>query len=154
MICLIVQQKQNIDNTDITEVTSHKLLGVTIDSNMSFEQHIDQLSKILSKRLGLLKHISPYLRQRQREVYFNGVIKPVMMYGSMVWDNCSAECNQRILKLQKRAARIILDVEKTTSSSTLFNSLNWLSFKQQSLIKRCTLAFKRIITPPIVLTSF
>ena len=44
---------------------------------MNYESHIDELCKKLSKRIELLKHISPFLRQRQRETYYNGAIKPM-----------------------------------------------------------------------------
>ena len=135
-----------IKNSEILEVSNLKLLGLTYDRNMTIEPHIDQLCKKLSKRLGLLKHISPYLKKRQRETYYNGIIKPTMMYGSMVWDNCSSDWVQRILKLQKRAARIILDADRTTPSITLFNTLNWLPFTRQSQIKRNTLVYKRVNT--------
>ena len=133
-----------IDDSSIVEVPSHKLLGVTLDRNLTFEPHIDELCKKLSKRLGLLKQISPYLKQRQRETYYNGVVRPALMYGSMIRDGCSGVSLQRILKLQKRAARIILKADRSTPSISLFNSLNWLPFTKQSLIKRCTLAFKRV----------
>ena len=132
-----------INNSEVLEVSKLKLLGLTHDQNMTFEPHIDQLCKKLSKRLGLLKHISPYDKE---ETYYNGIIKPTMMYASMVWDNCSSDCVQRILKLQKRAARIILDADRTTPSITLFNTLNWLPFTRQSQIKRNTLVYKRINT--------
>ena len=65
-----------IKNSEILEVSNLKLLGLTYDRNMTIEPHIDQLCKKLSKRLGLLKHISPYLKKRQRETYYNGIIKP------------------------------------------------------------------------------
>ena len=48
----------------------------------------------------------------------------------------------RILKLQKRAARIILGVDKKTPSIKLFNTLNWY---KESIIKRNTLVFMRSI---------
>ena len=87
-------------------------------------------------------------------MYYNGIIKPVMMYGSMVWDNCSSDCVQKILKLQKRAARIILDADRTTPSIILFNTLNLLPFTRQSQIKRNILVYKRVnsnvITPNYV----
>jgi hypothetical protein len=66
------------------------------------------------------------------------------MYGSVIWDNCNAECFQRVLKLQKRAARIILDAEKMAPSIVMFNTLNWLPFTKESLIKRIMLAYKRV----------
>ena len=98
-----------IDGSVIEEVPSHKILGDSIERHLNFESHIDGLLKKLSKRIGLFKHISPYLKRRQRETYYNSVIKPTLLYGSMVWDNCNVELLQRILKLQKRAARIILE---------------------------------------------
>ena len=57
---------------------------------------------------------------------------------------CSMECHQRLLKLQKRAARIILDADKGTLSVNLFNNLNWLPLSKQSFIKRNTIFFKRV----------
>ena len=50
---------------------------------------------------------------------YTGVIKPTLMYGSVVWDSCNIECHQRLLKLQKRSARIILDADKRTPSIEL-----------------------------------
>ena len=124
-----------IDDSVIEQVSSHKILGVDIDSQMNYESHIDELCKKLSKRIGLLKHISPFLKQRQRETYYNGVIKLTLLYGSMIWDSCIVEHLQRVLKLQKRAARIILDVERLTPSVVLFNNLNWLPLTKQSANK-------------------
>ena len=89
-------------------------------------------------------HISPFLKQRQRETYYNGVIKPTLLYGSMIWDSCNVKHLQSILKLQKRAACIILDAERFTPSVILFNNLNWLPSTEQSLIKRCAQVYKRV----------
>ena len=44
--------------------------------------------------------------------------------------------SSRLLNLQKRAARSILDADKRTPSIELFNNLNWLPLSKQSLIKR------------------
>ena len=114
---------KRILDTQIDQVSCQKLLGVILDENLNYETHIDHLCKKLSKQLGLLKHIGAYLKRRQREIYFNGVIKPTLMYGSVIWDCCSVESLTRVLKLQKRAARIISDTKKTTSSIFLFNIL-------------------------------
>ena len=52
---------------------------------------------------------------------------------NIIWGNCSEEGIQRITKvqkLQKRAARIILDAPFFTPTQQLFDSLNWLPFRQ------------------------
>ena len=66
------------------------------------------------------------------------------MYGSVVWDNCGNMAKQSVLKLQKRAARIILNADRKTSSVTVFNTLNWLPSYKESLIKRSVLVYKRV----------
>ena len=133
-----------IGGVDINSVKSHKLSpGVTLDSEMSYECHVEELSKKLSKHLGLLKHISPYLKQAQREMYFNSIVKPILMYGIMIWDNCSNSGKQVILRSQKRAVRIILNAERETPLVSKLR-LNWLPFYKESAIKRSTLVFKKI----------
>ena len=130
----IARKLENIANHEksVTNVTAQKLIGVTLDSLMSYEPHIDELSKKLSKRLG----------QRQREMFSTCVIKPTLMYGSVVWDNCGNMAKQSVLKLQKRSARIILNADRKSSSVSLFNTLNWLPFYKESLIKRSVLVYK------------
>ena len=58
--------KLRLDTTNIDQLLHHKLLGLIIDKDLSFEAHIDELCKKLSKRLGLLRHISPDLKQRRK----------------------------------------------------------------------------------------
>ena len=101
---------------------------VSIDEHLTYEVHFDKLCIKLSKRLGLLRHISPYLKKNQRIIYFNAVIKPLMMYASTVWASCNKEVLERVLRMQKRAARIILEAQRTSRTVTLFNNLSWIPF--------------------------
>ena len=84
----------------INQVKSEILLGLTIDSNLNFNNHIDILCKKVSQRIGVLKNIKKNLPIKERILFFNSMIKPIMLYGSPVWDSCSLV----ISKLQKRAA--------------------------------------------------
>ena len=47
------------DTAEIEQVASHKLFGLIIDKNLTYEINFDELCNKLSKRLGLLRHISP-----------------------------------------------------------------------------------------------
>ena len=61
----IVQDSGNLevktDYAEIVNVKNHKLLGMIIDEDLTYEAHVDKLCNKLSNRLGLLRHISPYL---------------------------------------------------------------------------------------------
>ena len=43
------------DNAEIEQVANHKLLGMIIDEDLTYEVQVDKLCDKLSKRLGLLR---------------------------------------------------------------------------------------------------
>ena len=67
-----------------------------------------------------------------------------MLYGSTFWSNCSADNLTRILKLQKRAARVILGADTRSNSVNLFNKLGWLPFYDEAKVNKCSLVLKRL----------
>ena len=83
--------KLRLDANNIDQLSHRKLLGLIIDNDLSFEARMDELCKKLSKGLGLLRHISPYLKQRHKSAFYNVTIKPVMLYLSPIWSSCSKE---------------------------------------------------------------
>ena len=111
-----------------------------MDQDVAFDRQIEELNKKLVKRIGLFRHISPYLKRNQREIYYSTIIKPMLLYGSSIWTSCSKENLQKLLRLQKRAARIILNAEKTATTVHLF----WIPFYAESYVNRCTLTYKSL----------
>lgn len=134
----------SLNNKQIDFVKTYKLLGLKIDDDLTYDEHIDELCNKLSKRIGLLRHISPYLKQKQRLIFYQAVIKPVMLYGSPVWSSCSSKALDRVFRLQKRAARIILGVDRITRTVTMFNELKWVPFYTEAYVIRCGIAYKRL----------
>ena len=75
-----------LNRTTIGQVTSQKLLGVTLDEELSFREHVEKLCKKLSKKIGLLKKVRSYLQYRKESftIMPSLILKPTMMYGSLV----------------------------------------------------------------------
>ena len=67
---------------------------------------------------------------------YNAIIRPVMSYADVIWSSCDMEPFYRVLKLQKRAARVILYADRLVLSVTLFNKLVWIPFYEQSKINK------------------
>ena len=85
----------------ITQVKSQKLLGVILDQNLTFKEHVESLGKKLSKRISLFKRIkNVYCDTRVN--YYTATIKPVLMYGSSIWTLSSRANLDFIFKFQKR----------------------------------------------------
>ena len=134
----------SLNGAIIEQVKSHKLPGIHINQNLHFDAQSDALCKSLLKKIGVLKHISPYLKRSHKELYY-AVLKPSFLYGSSVWSSTSKANLDGILRLQKRAGRVILNVPFNSRSVDLFNTLNWIPFYRDSHIKnRCALIHKKL----------
>lgn len=95
--CMMVTGKRLAKNMDedqlllkinrkrLEQVTSQKLLGVIIDDKLNFDDDIEELCKKISQRIAVLKKIICFMPLEQRMLYFNSMIKQVMLYGSSLW---------------------------------------------------------------------
>lgn len=133
-----------LDNELIQTVQSQKLLGVIIDQNLSWDKQIDAVCLNVTRRITLLKMLSKYIDTANMTTYYNSYILPILDYGCMIWGRCSKGNLLRLVKLQKRAARIILNSDLMTPSETMFKRLKWLSFPKRVEYHTCIMTFKAL----------
>ena len=67
-----------------------------------------------------------------------------MDYVSVIWSNCDKHCLDRVLKLQKRAARIVIGADSYAPSVQLFNILKWIPFFENAKLAKCCIIYKRL----------
>ena len=67
---LWVTPTRNIDGSTIKSSSSQKLSGVTIDSNFTFEEHINSLCQKSSQKLHTFSRISQYLSPNKNRILF------------------------------------------------------------------------------------
>ena len=79
------------NGNEIEQVTSQKLLWVTLDSQLNFTEHIDDLCRKVAQRISVLKKIRRNLPLAQRKLFFNSLIKPILLYGSCPWTTATEE---------------------------------------------------------------
>ena len=96
-----------IDGNKIKNVTKQKLLGIYIDENLLWSDHIDYLCSTISLKISLLKQLSLYIQVEVQKLYYQGYILPLIDYGSYSWGTTSKANIERISKLQKRAAQLM-----------------------------------------------
>ena len=135
----IIMQHQSLQYT-----CGEKLLGVHVDQHLSFKSHIDNVLKKCNSLLYLLLRIKTFLDINTRKLFFNAYILPHIDYCCSVWGNSSKEYIEKILKFQKRAARIILDKDYDAPSAVLFTQLRWMTIYQRIEYKKALLVYKSI----------
>ena len=72
------------------------------------------------------------------------MIMQTMPYASTVWTSCSTENLQRVFKLQKHAARVILNADTKANSVQLFGELDWVPFLYEANVNRLSMVYKRL----------
>ena len=159
------QRKSRIDSPElnlyasnklIENVESEKLLGVHIDGSLRYNHHIDSVCKSLTYKLYTLRKIKKFLPLHTRKLFYNAYILPSLNYCLTIWGNAPGAGIDRVFKLQKRAARIILDVAYDAPSLPLFEKLGWLTIYELIDFHKYILLYKTLhgMAPTYLRDSF
>ena len=108
-----------IGNTDVVNSSEEKLLGVHIDSKLSFDHHVSKLCQKASNKLYALARISPYMDQNKLRNLMRAFITSQFQYCPLIWMFHSRQLNQKINKIQERALRITYKDTESTYSELL-----------------------------------
>ena len=133
-----------------------KHLGVIVDENLSWQNHIDSLQKKASSGLFMLKSIRNIVNERVLQIVYNSLILAHLNYCDIIWGNCGV-INQNILqKVQNRAARIINNTPWHSSASDNLGKLNWLTLQQMRNENVAIMMFKILSgnAPPYLTEKF
>ena len=76
--------------------------------------------------------------------FYQGYILPLIDYGSNTWGSTSKLNIERLSKLQKCAARIILKADFDTPSSEMFNELGWSTIENRHKYNKAVLTYKAL----------
>ena len=93
----------------IWESQSEKLLGVTIDRNLHFNNHLANICKKVSQKVFALSRVSKLLPFHRKRVLFNAFIKSQFSYCLLIWMFCSRQLNRKINHIHERALRMVYD---------------------------------------------
>jgi hypothetical protein len=86
---------------------SVKLLGVTLDFKLSFNDHIAELCKKTSRQLNVLKRIGRHLSTQCKLLIYHSFILSNFNYCSLTWHFCNERSTQKMERIQERALRFI-----------------------------------------------
>ena len=93
-------------NENLIQISNQeKLLGINIDSDLSWSSQVDNTLKKCNTLLYLLSRIKQYLSIPVRKLFYNAYILPHLDYCCTIWGNSTADSINSVIKFQKRAAR-------------------------------------------------
>ncbi|WAR19219.1 hypothetical protein MAR_001057 [Mya arenaria] len=77
------------NNSQLNFVEHHKHLGVTLSENGKWHEHINSILNSAGKVLGSMRLLKYKLKRNTINQIYISYLRPILEYGSIVWDNCT-----------------------------------------------------------------
>ena len=110
-----------------------KYIGVILDEQLTWRDHIDYISTKIKRNIGAIKRIRISLPKEYLDMLYKTIVEPHFRYCNTVWGHCGDTLLNRLQALQNRAARIISSQKyDNTDHNYLLKNLKWLNVRQRS----------------------
>lgn len=132
-----------LHNTVLTKVNSAKYLGLNISSKLSWNNHVDCITKRATQSLNFIRRNFPTCPSHIREQCYSSLVRPQLEYASPVWDNTIQRNINKIESVQRRAARYVChDYRWSSSVTSMLQRLNWDSLQQRRARSRVWMLYR------------
>ncbi len=147
-ICIV------IDDHSIPHSSKFKLLGVIIDSNLTWDDQIKHLLRSCKFALRAFRRGTNHMDIDSKKMLYNAAIASRLNYADVVWSQCNIQMSNKLQTIQNIAARHILNRDPLSSAKPLLKNLNWLPLALKRKVHTAVAIFKMMNNlAPLVLTS-
>ena len=108
----------------IHQVKTYKYLGVTIDENLTFNCHINNVIKSANHKLYLLKRIRRFLNIETAVLLYKSHVLPILEYGSILFMKSSIKHLERLQVIQNMGIKTALEVSKRANTNMIHKQVN------------------------------
>ena len=101
------QMELVIDDCRINFTDAFKLLGVIIDKDLNFSQHISEVCIKTSKMIGVLQGLKNLIPMSTKLRIYKTAVLPHLTYCSFVWHFCRASDRNELERINERGLRTV-----------------------------------------------
>ena len=140
-----------INNQRIEQVSSFKLLGVTVTQDLSWSAHIGEICSKAKRTIGLLYRLFGKAGPTILGHLYKVLVRPMLDHSSAIWDP-SHEVHRRSLeRVQNFAARVTLN-NWCTDPQCLKDKLDWPPLQKRRTYQKICLC-RRILSGRSIIPS-
>jgi hypothetical protein len=118
--------KIKINGITLEVVNKSKFLGVVIDDQLNWKQHILYTSKKIAKAIGIISFARRVFNKATLKQLYYLFVYPYLIFGNIVWGKSGETILWPIFRLQKIIIRMINNVKSRNSSTPYFNEVEIL----------------------------
>ena len=139
-----IHASYTLEVTDLENVESINYIGVTITRDLRWKTHVSNVCTKANRSLGFLRRNIYSCPKEVKEVAYKGLVRPVLDYGSSVWDAPVVVLQEELESVQKCAARFMTGNYnyETGSMTGILGQLKWESLKKRRKYNRLILLYK------------
>ena len=133
-------------------VLSAKDLGVTLDSGLTFNNHISSLSSSLLSSLYQKSRVRHLFSKDVLYIMINCIVFSKLFYCSAVWAGTYKQNIHKLQLMQNFAACILTDTGKYDHITPALKALGWLTIEEQLRLRDVTMMYKCVnnLVPPYI----
>ena len=125
-----------MDTHTITNSPDTKFLGLTLDQNLNWSSHLNQLILKLNRNLNLLKLSRNMMTQESKLLVYCSHIESHIQYAILLWGNgASNEQINRLQKIQNKALQYVTNKNKALENKKELKVLNITSMIELANLK-------------------
>ena len=109
----------SINDLDIANTELIKLLGVHIDENLNFTEHISKLCIKAGQKVGVLSRLRNLIPCKAKLLLYKSFILPYLTYYHLTWHFCKSSDNRKLERIQERDLRVIYKSHSATYEELL-----------------------------------
>ena len=110
-----------LNSTLIQTLNIYKHLGLIFSSDCKWTNDINTIIERTSKQLNVLRKFKFKFERQYLENIYITFIKPILEYGSDVWDKCGAVNSDRLGNVQTEAVRIVSALTSNASFDSCYS---------------------------------
>ena len=120
-----------------------KYLGVHIHKSLSWNHHINEVTKKANSTLGFLRHNIHQCPPTTKALCYRTLVWPLTEYASTIWDPHTAANINKLEMVQRRAARMVMsDYRSTSSVTSMLNQLQWSTLQERRAQAKAVMMYR------------
>ena len=97
------------NDTPLDVTKTHKHLELTFSDDCKWHEHIDNITLSASKLSGIMRKLKFTIRRKTFNQIYISFLRPILEYGSVVWDNCTLNEKDKLEKFKLKLEESLLD---------------------------------------------
>ena len=119
-------------NIDIKTTEKTCLLGVVLDNELKFDDHISSICRKVSAQISALNRLKNILPLKAKESLYRAFILPYFNSCNQIWHHCRKRNTAKIVKVNERALRYIFN-DKSASYQGLLERIRLPSLETRRI---------------------